>query len=400
MPSLYCQRLVIGWLGLLSVLPVKAEPRIPTDSAEVLEVLPTRLGAETTTIHALRTNLQAEPTNLAAATQLAQTYIALGRSNTDPRYFGYAQAALTPWWNEAQPPPGVQLLRATLYQHQHDYVQARRDLEALLHQDSSQLQAWLTLAVIQTVQGDYADSRHSCLGLAKQGATWYASLCLSQVMSLTGQAERAYQLQTSLLPSLKQQAVELRQWLLTLMAETAWKLAKVPEAEQHFKAALAEQRRDPYLLRVYSYFLLEQQRPQEVIALLKDETRDDALLLVLTIASRDAKQSEATQQYRQLLEQRFAAAELRATMLPAEEAWYYLEFGDAKSKQKALDLAQRNWQVQKEPSDTLLLLKAAVLNQAWDTAQAVQQWLNTHQQQDARFAPWLAQIPKGQGGEV
>jgi predicted Zn-dependent protease len=147
-------------------------------------------------------------------------------------------------------------------------------------------------------------------------------------MSQDGDAERAYRLQTTLLPQLGKDQVELRQWVLTLLGETAARIGKAPEAGQHFRAALAEPRRDHYLLRVYSDFLISQQRPQEVITLLQDKTSDDALLLRLAIASRDARQTADTTRYQALLKARYEAARLRGSNLHAEdEALYARTFG-------------------------------------------------------------------------
>jgi predicted Zn-dependent protease len=149
-------------------------------------------------------------------------------------------------------------------------------------------------------------------------------------MSQNGEAERAYPLQITLLPSLGKEQVELRQWVLTLLGETAARIGKVPEADQHFQAALAEPRRDNYLLRVYSDFLISQQRPLDVITLLQDKTSDDALLLRLAIASRDARQPTETARYQALLEARYQAAKLRGSTLHAEdEALYARTFGAA-----------------------------------------------------------------------
>lgn len=98
---------------------------------------------------------------------------------------------------------------------------------------------------------------------------------------------------------------------------------------------------------MYSDFLLSQQRPEAVLKLLADATQDDALLLRLTIASRDAKQTALTQRYQALLVDRYTAATLRGSTLHAhDEAVYLLEFqGDTA---RALQLAQANWALQKK----------------------------------------------------
>ena len=315
-------------LGLPATL--RAAPHIPGSESEVLEVLPTQLRGNNDPISRLRAQWRANPQDVTTVAALSRLYIETGREQSDPRYYGYAAALLQPWWQQTDPPDELLLLRATIRQHNHEYVAATQDLEHLVKRNPAQTQAWLTLATVQLVNKEYAAARRSCSALATHASTWFATLCYSQVMSQNGEAERAYPLQITLLPSLGKEQVELRQWVLTLLGETAARIGKVPEADQHFQAALAEPRRDNYLLRVYSDFLISQQRPLDVITLLQDKTSDDALLLRLAIASRDARQTAETARYQALLEARYQAAKLRGSTLHAEdEALYARTFGAA-----------------------------------------------------------------------
>lgn len=381
-------------LGTTLNTRLQAAAYTPPSDQTVLTVLPDFLLSHSAEIRSFKARLQAEPHSVAASTGLARLYIDLGRREADPRYYGYAEALLSPWWTASQPPPEVLLLRALLRQHQHDYAAALQDLQQLVQQQAGSSQAWLTLAVVQWVQGDYAAAKQSCKALANS-STWYGSVCFSQVLSFTGEAERAYQLQLSLLPALPQATPELAQWVQTNLAEIAWRLGQLSKAEQHFREALAIERQDHYLLRVYSDFLLSQQRSAEVIRLLKDKTTDDALLLRLALASQQAQDIEATQFYRQQLQARYQAAYLRKSKLhQRDEAWYLLSFEE--NSQRALELAQANWAEQKEAEDTALLLRAALANQDFTTARKVQMWLQQNQQQDTRLDGLLAQIPKEQ----
>lgn len=378
-------------------LPVlsQADPHIPGSDTEVLEELPTQLNGNNNRLNRLRAELHANPQDTSKVTALARQYIETGREQADPRYYGYAEALLQPWWQQPAPPADIQLLRAMIRQHQHEYTAALDDLQQVVQRDPAQSQAWLTLATVEWVRGDYPAARKACSALAQQASTWLSALCHSQIMSLTGEAERAYRLQTTLLPQLGADQMELRQWLLTLLGETAWRLGKLTESDRHFRAALDVPRRDNYLLRVYSNFLLSQQRPQEVIKLLQDKTGDDALLLRLAIASRDAGHIADTNRYRQMLADRYAAARLRGSSLHArDEALYLLEFGGDKAQ--ALQLAQTNWELQKEPEDTQLLLQAALANQRPEAAAPVQTWLASHKQADFRLQPLLKQLPTGE----
>ncbi|MFI0400037.1 MAG: tetratricopeptide repeat protein [Thiolinea sp.] len=364
----------------------------PQSDQAVITVLPDFLQTNSAEIRQFKAVLAQDPHSVEASAGLARLYIELGRTESDPRYYGYAEALLQEWWNAANPPPDILLLRATLRQHQHDYAAALQDLKQLVREQPSSSQAWLTLAVVQWVQGDYKAAKQSCSALTTQASTWYGSLCFSQVLSLTGQAERAYQLQASLLTEAANQAPGIQQWVQTNLAEIAWRLGKNAVAEQHFLKALELQHRDNYLLRVYSDFLLSEQRPEAVLSLLKDKSSDDALLLRLALASQQVQQSEQTQIYREQLKARYAAARLRNSSLhQRDEALYLLSFES--DKQAALALAKSNWAEQKEAEDTALLLRAALANQDWATAREVQAWLQQTKQQDARFESYLAQIP-------
>jgi tetratricopeptide (TPR) repeat protein len=99
------------------------------------------------------------PNDLALATTLAQALHRAGPQRDRSALFGYAQAALAPWWWLPAPPQQVRLLRATLLQSTHQFPEALADLKAVLAADPANAQAWLTRATVQTVRGDYA-GRH------------------------------------------------------------------------------------------------------------------------------------------------------------------------------------------------------------------------------------------------
>ena len=367
-----------------------AAPRTPVDNDEVLESLPTSRLLDSNEIKTIRDQFNNQPTNVILATKLATTYIQIARENTDVRYYGYAQAVLKPWWQEKHPPSEVLFLRATLKQQRHDFVEAANDLKQLLKIKPRHAQAWLTLSIIQQVQGNYLASRASCSALARTASSWLSSLCHSQVLGLTGSAERAYQLQQALALQVQANQPELLQWILGLSAETANRLGHKEEAGKHFKAALALPLRDAYLLRTYSDFLLADKRPAEVLKLLKDETQDDALLLRLAIAAKDAHKNQQGSAYRQQLRSRYKAAYLRGSKLhERDEALFLLQFdGD---KKRALTLALQNWQVQHEPDDALILLRASIANQSNSGVKTVRDWKAHTKLQDVRLDTLLKQ---------
>ena len=78
---------------------VQAAPYVPKDDATVLERLPVRPGDPVAReLRQLRAELARDPQNLGTALRLAERYYELAGAEGDPRYIGYAQAGLRPWW--------------------------------------------------------------------------------------------------------------------------------------------------------------------------------------------------------------------------------------------------------------------------------------------------------------
>jgi predicted Zn-dependent protease len=338
-------------------LNVNAAPYVPAHDDEVLERLPETTNLAFAELKRMRLALNAEPQNLDRATQLAWRYIALGRAEADPRYYGYAQAALQPWWQDEDAPNSVLLLRASLRQNRHEFGPALDDLQRLLRRDSRNAQAWLTRAVILQVVGDYSAAKESCVPLLKLADTLTAMTCLSSVAALDGEAARGYELLAQTLQGADSNG-EVRVWALTALAEIAARLGKDREADEHFRAALALDTRDVYLLAAYADFLLDQNRPREVVDRIGDNIKIDGLLLRLALAEQRLNASELPAHIK-TLKARFEASRLRGEALhQGEEARFTLHLlNDPKA---ALSVAKANWAVQREPRDGRILLEAAI----------------------------------------
>src|SRR5437868_2414434 len=99
------RRLCVGMVVLLCyAASAGALPFRPTDDQEVLEQLPVASARALRQARDLRRQLAERPREIKAATNAAWLSINKGRELGDPRYYGYAQAALTPWWNMSEPP--------------------------------------------------------------------------------------------------------------------------------------------------------------------------------------------------------------------------------------------------------------------------------------------------------
>ena len=351
------RRLTASLVAFAACSLVHATPYVPKDGKQVLETLPNRYDPVQQAFSRMRAKLARNPGDLALANQLAQMYITASRVDGDPRYLGYAQAVLKPWWTQPHPPEAVVLQRAIILQSTHQFASALRDLDTVLAADPSNGQAWLTRATVLTVLGDYTEAKAACEKLHKLAFEIVVQACIASIGSVSGEARTSYtNLSTALLayPNLDS---SLRIWVLTTLGEMAARLGAPKEAEAHFRNAMALDKPDGYLLGAYCDFLLDQGRSVEVTALLKSRTRNDALLLRYAMAQKAQRAPDAAAST-ESLRQRFAAAAMRGdTVHQREQARFELHL--LNDPDKALRTALSNWQVQKEPADLRILLEAA-----------------------------------------
>ena len=377
-----------------------AAPYTPKDGGAVIEQLPRRADATQLELRALRQQLNTTPQDLALASSLAQRYIGLARSETDPRYLGYAQAALAPWWRQAAPPVPVRLLRATILQSTHQFGPALQDLDAVIAQEPGNGQAWLTRATVLTVQGDYAQATASCARLSALTTQLVTVTCIANVASVTGRAASSERLLDLTLQRSAGAAPELESWALTLLAEMATRRGETALAEARYKKALAQQPRDSYLLGAYTDFLLDQRRPQEVVTLLKDQQRIDALLLRHALALQALPGQQAPfQAAKAELAARFHAAMQRGdTVHQREQARFALFL--QQDLPAALQLAQKNWAIQKEVPDMRILLEAALAARNYAAAQPVLAWVAANGVEDVALQRLIRQLGPLDGQKV
>ena len=378
--------------GLLFALPnlALATPYIPANGAQVIEHLPSRSDPTQRELGRLRADLTKTPDNLPLAAALARRYIEQARIEGDPRYLGYAQAILAPWWKQPQPPSAVLVLRATLLQSTHQFAAALADLDTVLKQDSGNAQAWLTRATVLLVTGDYAAAKASCMRLYSRAPVLVIQTCLANVGSVGGQAAQSYATLKTALEKNQDADPAIKIWVLTLLAEMATRQGDAVAAQKYFASALAFDGADSYLLGAYSDFLLDRGRAPEVVALLKDKTRVDALLLRYALALKATNSPQAPRQT-EVLRARFDAAMLRGdTVHQREQARFELTLrNDAKI---ALKLAKLNWAVQKEPADLRILLESAGAADDKAAAQVALDWVKKTGLEDRALSVLLKQM--------
>lgn len=347
---------------------------VPKSDAQVLERLPFKPSDPVAReLGQLRAELQRSPQNRELAVQLARRYYDKVAEEGDPRYLGYAQAALAPWWEMPTPPTDVQVIRASLRQFQHDFDGALSDLGQVLEREPQNARARILRAIIQIVQARYEQGRSDCRAL-RGGDTEMLSLgCEAVIDGLTGKATFAYNGLKAAFEARIPAATDEKLWIQLRLAELSQRQGRLDLAEMHFKKALDLGVSETFLLANYADLLLDLKRPAEVVALLKDKVRSDGLLLRLAFAERALNLPTAGER-ETALAARYGAAQLRGdTVHQQEEARFALQV--QRDPKKALWLSQQNWKVQREPRDARGFLEAAIAAKDPQAAQPVLEWL-------------------------
>ncbi|MFL1467031.1 hypothetical protein [Marinobacter sp. HN1S83] len=361
-------------LAMETALAAPAAIETEFDDQEILVTLPSEALTPDT-----------PPDSAPALADQVQAFLLQARSQGDPRYLGYAQA-LFERWPESRMTDRLKILRATLNQSLHRFESAREELADILNESNSNrqqvTQARLTLANLELVQGHYESAHSHCQQLANDFPGLIAASCLAQVEARTGHAETAYQ---SLHAQTRQSPASdatSQIWALGTLADIAAQLGR-PEAEQHWRQVLALAPDDLYTRTQLADWLLERGENKAVIKLTDAYEQVDSLAVIRAIAMKRHKHTDAGR-LSAMLEERFTEARWRGTLLHQRDlARYALEIeGDAET---ALTHALANWQDQREPLDTRLLLRAAESAGNDPVAADVRAWLDKHDQRDARY---------------
>ncbi len=376
---------------LAAAVGASAAPYVPTDDAVVLETLPTRPGDPAAAeLRRMRAAAAAAPGDVESASRLARRFFDMAMAEGDPRYVGYAEAALRAWPESASAPVEILVLHGMLRQYRHDFARSMADFDLALKSDPANTEARAWRAAILMVQADYAAARRECELLAENATELHATACSAYVGATTGHARAAHERLSAALA--RRAAVDpgFEVWIQTRLAEMSWRTGELATAERHFRRGLALGVDDNFLLAAFADFLLERGRAAEVLPLLRKWERSDTLLLRLALAARALKLPEA-EKYSRTLGDRFADAGLRGEKLHLqEEARYLLDLkGDARA---ALAAASENYRMQREPRDALVLIEAALAARDPGAAEPALQWLESTGFESARIRDAAAKL--------
>ena len=346
--------ILAAWL--LGGATLHATPYIPGDDSEVLEHVLPNTDHRMQDIRKLAALIAQSPGDENRALTLASRQLALGVAESDPRFVGYAQGTLAPWWHGSDPSIPLQVLRARILQAQHNFTSAKQDLEQVLHKDPNYVEAHLVLAGVDEATGDLGPASQHCAEAGRIRPSLAAIACAASVDSVSGYADRAYASLTLATSRARSKDPVLQSWALTVLAEIEDR-RNDPGAGQHFTDALAQHPNDVYILTAYADYLLAHDRAADVSRLLAGKERIDALLLRLAIAARDTGDSRLPDYIVALADRYTAAQALGQSLHLRDESRFELDLRGNSSR--ALELARQNWAVQRTPLDARIYLAAA-----------------------------------------
>ncbi|MRD48470.1 hypothetical protein GHT07_14375 [Caenimonas koreensis DSM 17982] len=378
-------------VALLAAAPALAAPFTPKSDDEVVEKLPsTASDPSIRRVDSLRKQLAARPDDSALRIEIGRRYFDLAMAQGDPRYVGYATAAIAPLEKAAPNDANYWLIKGLLQQYSHDFASAMKSLQRASELDAKAPDPVAWRAAINMVQAQYPQALGECARLVPLAHPLQAQACTAYVQAATGQLQPAYDALLKEFNATRGLPPEFVVWIRTRLAEMATRLQRTDEAQMHFTEALKLGVTDQFLLGAWADFLLAQKRPAEVMTLLKDWERSDILLLRLAYAGKAANDSRAAGWAAQLRD-RFQAASLRGDRLHEQEAARF-ELDIEGNAKKALDLATRNYTSQKEPRDAEILMRTALAAGDAKAAQPALDWLRTSRYEDPTLSALASKL--------
>ena len=354
--SAQSQALTVVDQGATPPAPFRS-PYLPSRDDTVLQEVPAASSAKVRGMRQLRQALDKSPQDFSIAARLSRAYIDFGREIGDAHYAGYAEAVIVPWLKQGTPPVEAWVIHAVILQYQHQFDVARVALRKAIEREPNNAAAWLTFSTIDMTQGEYDRAAEDCAHISRV-ATTIALTCSATVSSFIGQAQRSSELMAILGARIKGDDPSIRAWITGLQGEIAGRLGEWDKQESYFKQALQYAPGDDFLSVAYADFLLDRNRPSEVLTLLAKQTQSDTAFLRIALAQQ-ALGSPQLARYTWIMSARFEALALRDSALyDREQSRFVLHM--LRDPERALTLAQGNWKMQRAPWDVRVFLEAAL----------------------------------------
>jgi len=347
----------------LLAMPLAAQERfLPASSAVVLASSVYAKEGRLSRLRQLDQTRRAQPQNLDAVLAYARAVFTLGLNEGDLRWYGSAKAALEPWLNAEQLPAEGYFLRGLIKQGFHDFRGGLGDINRAIALDAHQTEFWSWRFALHLLQADISLASEDTAEIARLFGEAEADIYRAILLYRTGQPFQAVQMLTRAIRSPQNQDVSSQDWLSFHLGEAHRVAGQTEQAIAIWEDRL-KLNGQSHLLRLSLAELLNQQgryAKAQAIALNQTDipSLTDALLMQALLASRGAKDGREVVLAQQM-EARLQAQALRQEkLIERPKLIYQIDYG--KDLAAGLALSIENWQLQREPADAVLFVKAAL----------------------------------------
>jgi predicted Zn-dependent protease len=353
----------------------------PDDPAQVVLQLGSSAGESQ--LAQLRAASLAAPNDADATLRYVDALIAAGARSGNERYYGYAEQVVQAARDSGN--PALDLRRAQLLQHKHEFAAAERVLGEILRINGRDRKARLMRAQVRLHLHEPQQALADCTALMPLVDLLTSTTCIAQARAAQGDLQRA---QALLLRGLDFQRGDpaTRSWAAGVAAEFAARLGDANAAERWYRESFELDPQSHFARITYADWLLAAGRFDEALQVASRGTSiADRARSVL--AGRDATALDA--QRLQLAWQEADARGERAHL--RDRARFELML--LRDPTKANASARASFQDRNEADDALLLAATAATTRDEESLRAVRAWQQQYSYQDVRLDTLLEARP-------
>ena len=343
---------------------------------------------------AWRTN----PEDLQIALAYAREVFNLGSSEGDLRWYGSAKAALKPWWRATDLPADGFFMRGLVKQGFHEFEGGLRDINQAIALDPKHAEYWSWRFSLHLMQANMDAAKQDVHEMQKLFGSEEANIYQAVLLYRTGQPLPALKLLDESIRSSGHQDAASQIWIGFHLGE-ANRVANQPDKALTLWRRLSQAYPQSHLLRLSLTDLLNQKKKyKEAKAVATSNLSSitinltDALLMQALIASRGLNSPDEATLASQMAARLQTQSIRQESLIERPRLIYQIAYG--RDLASGLALSIDNWRLQKEPSDAVLFLQAALaLNQA-NAAEPVVRWAASTKYSDPQLSPLIDAILK------
>jgi tetratricopeptide (TPR) repeat protein len=320
---------------------------VPPDDNTVIATLPLkplRLAEQA------RQARQAQPGKNSSVMALLEEF----RETRDLRLIGRAKSALGEKWTAAEVDSQTHMIRAYIYQHEHNFDIALKELDALLRVNTAYGDGHLLKASILQIQGHYRLAQEECRRIQGAQDAVLGETCGLWQGSMSGDLENSFRSLQKLQRQYPGKTKEAESYRLGALADMASRSGEVKLAIEYLQGALELQPLNTSLRSRLIDELINTSKYAEALTFTTKNDDDDSDLVHRAVILKHQTghvPAELTEIF--LEHQRLVDIGAQTVELDRAAASFYLYVMEQPTA--AHRFALKNWTKQREPIDTRLL---------------------------------------------